>query len=95
MQKQIIATRTIEVLREQIDQIDEQLLALLAKRTQLAKKIGKEKKISRKPISDLAREEQILIRLTEMGRKLGLSEKIIRECWQLFFAQARKIQEVK
>lgn len=55
----------IEALRQDIDCIDNELVSLFEKRMQTAKKIAEHKKENGLPLSDRAREREVIYRLTE------------------------------
>ena len=57
-------TALLEPLREQIDKIDEQLLALIQQRARVAIELGRLKKKSSLPIMDLLRERQVISKVT-------------------------------
>ncbi len=58
----------LEDLRRQIDQIDEEILALLTKRAQIALKVGETKKKEGLPLFIPGREENVFRRLIEMNK---------------------------
>jgi len=70
-------------LRAAIDDIDSQLLALLARRNQVARDIGLAKRIAGKPVFDAAREQQQSAALAAAAHKLGLGEGLARELVRL------------
>ena len=61
----------LQQLRIQIDQIDEEILKLLNKRAELAKKVGEIKKEHKLPIYVPSREQAIFQRLEELNKKYG------------------------
>jgi chorismate mutase len=67
----------IDEIRNKIDQIDDDLLKLLAKRMQLVEQIGLEKKQSRISIFQPKRWDEIITRLVEFGKHENLSEEFI------------------
>ncbi|MDR2443342.1 MAG: chorismate mutase, partial [Deltaproteobacteria bacterium] len=58
-------TALLSPLRNEIDQIDEQIFTLLQRRAHTAIELGKLKKKSSLPIMDLMRERQVLSKLAE------------------------------
>lgn len=73
----IEVTTALAKLREQINQIDDELLTLLANRMQVAEKIGLYKKENNLTILQTHRWNDVLAKGVEKGRKKGLSEGFI------------------
>jgi chorismate mutase len=67
----------IDSVRQQIDELDLEVLNLLAKRMKLSEEIGKHKKHNRISILQLKRWNEILEKAKDMGRERGLSEGFI------------------
>ncbi len=63
----------LAALRTEITNIDEQLLALLAKRQACTLEVAETKIKLHKNVRDAAREEQLLVKLVQKGQKLGLT----------------------
>jgi chorismate mutase len=72
-------TENLSELRRQIDQIDEQLLELLAKRMRISREIGVYKKEHNMPVLQSPRYNEILENRTNMGESLDLSVEFVRE----------------
>jgi chorismate mutase len=78
----------IEVLRKEIDSIDERILRLLMERVSLSKGIGKVKVKLNMPVLDEGREAAIYKRVEERAEQLGMNpigsatvfREIIRMC---------------
>jgi len=68
----------LKVLRQKIDKIDKQLLALLRARMAISKQIGKAKKIKKLPITNKKREKIVLSKLKTPSEK-AIFKKIISE----------------
>jgi len=66
----------LKQLREEIDQIDEELLTLFLQRIEVVKKIGQYKKVNKLPIIDLVREQAVLT-----NKKIKLNDPKI---WPLY-----------
>ncbi|ASJ17567.1 chorismate mutase [Pyrococcus kukulkanii] len=64
----------IKSLREQIDEIDREIIALLERRLEIARQIGEIKKSLGLPIEDKSREEEVLRRA---GKFRPIFEKIL------------------
>lgn len=84
--------QNITELRNQIDIIDEKIISLLGERFLLTRHIGEHKKREGKSIVDTEREIFILNKMQQLGKKYRLSSTLIREVWNIIFAQSRKEQ---
>jgi chorismate mutase len=67
----------LEVIRRQIDELDYEVLNLLARRMKLSEEIGRHKKHNKISILQVARWNEILEKAKDMGREHGLSEGFI------------------
>ena len=72
-------TENLSELRRQIDNIDEQLLELLAKRMRISKEIGVYKKEHNMPILQSPRYSEILEKRSNMGATLELNVDFVKE----------------
>ena len=68
------ALYVLEMLRKEIDQFDEDIVNLLAKRMKISESIGEFKKENNVTILQPSRWDEIISNRTEKGTKLGLSE---------------------
>ncbi len=68
---------TIDHLRHEIDEIDEDLMNMLSRRMSLAEKIGEYKKRKNIAILQSDRWQEILNKSTEMGQEKGLSKEFV------------------
>ncbi len=82
----------LSTLREEVDQIDDGILELLARRRQVARKIAAEKQRSERPFRDDSREEQLLIeRLAKAGR-YDLEPDLVSRVWEQIMADSLRVQ---
>jgi len=83
---------TIKDVRKKIDQIDQDIVNLLGKRSRLVKEIGGFKENKRK-IKDIRREQQVLRRLKQQAAKEDLDpifiEKIYKDLFDYFVQYQR------
>ena len=70
-------TENLSVLRKQIDELDEQLLTLLAKRMRISQEIGTYKLEHNMPVLQSGRYDQLLKSRQDMGSKLNLSGEFV------------------
>lgn len=59
--------KSLEELRAEIDQLDQQLVALIEQRVSIAKQIQQLKKSTGLPTVDLQREQEVLKKLSEQN----------------------------
>ena len=79
--------------RKQIDEIDEKLLQLLAKRIELAFKIGQIKKQKNISIVDKSRWQNVLSKAILKSEELDLSKDFIKKLFNLIHKYSIKIQK--
>lgn len=68
--------------REQITALDNDLLALLAKRRALSLDVARSKEVDVRPIRDTEREKELLARLVKQGREKGLDAHYVISLYQ-------------
>ncbi|MGS0728409.1 chorismate mutase, partial [Shewanella sp. 0m-11] len=68
--------------REQITSLDNELLALLAKRRELSLDVARSKEVDVRPIRDTTREKELLSRLVKQGREQGLDAHYVISLYQ-------------
>ncbi len=78
-------------LREEIDKIDRQILALLNKRGQIASRVGHIKNSQGLAIYVPSREEEVLSRLKEENQG-PFSQDIVEKLFHLIIEESKKIQ---
>lgn len=83
--------RIIE-LRQQIDDIDEDVIQLLKKRMSISKEVGKLKEELHIPVEDKNREEEIIHRLTQHAGRNLTEEQLIR-IFTAVFKSSKQVQE--
>lgn len=81
---------TLQELRKQIDTIDDEIVALLEKRLQIAKQIGELKTRLNVEVYHPQREEEILKRLQSIS---SLSPHQIEEIYKSIFTLTKVLQE--
>lgn len=79
--------------RKKIDELDEELLFVLAKRISLVRKIGKFKKQHNISIFDEKRWNKILESSLLKGKTMGLPSELIKKLYALIHKYSRQIQE--
>ena len=75
-------TNELQNLRQKIDSLDEELLRVLAKRTETVKEIGKLKKAADLPPFDEKRSKEVMEARCVLGKKLGLSPELVQSLFE-------------
>ena len=73
------STESLTELRQQIDQIDEDLLAILAKRMRVSKEIGQYKKEHNMSILQTGRYDEILAKRISQATEMGIGAEFMKE----------------
>jgi chorismate mutase len=71
-------TESLTSLRHQIDELDDQLLELLAKRMRVSREIAQFKKANNMPVLQTGRYDEILTKRVKQGKELGMSEEFLK-----------------
>lgn len=79
-------------LRDEIEQVDRALVALIAKRVELARAVGRVKRMRGLPTLDPAREAAIIRRSGMLARENGLAEEDVREIFWHLVGLSRRAQ---
>jgi chorismate mutase / prephenate dehydratase len=80
-------------LRTQIEQIDQLIVRLLARRLQLARDTGVIKRAGGLPLADRDRERAVLERVGTLARAEGVSDADVRRLFMLVIKMARAAQD--
>ncbi len=83
---------TIDNYRMMIDELDTEIIHLLAKRMNIVDKIGQCKKENNLTVLQNSRWEEVLAKCIEDGKKQGLNKNFIQAVWESIHAEALKIQ---
>lgn len=82
----------LNIIREQINKIDEQILKAIYNRFQLTTEVGKLKQKYNIPVFQSNRWNEILQEIKKQSNKLGLQEKFIEKLFQLIHIESIKNQ---
>ena len=85
-------TENLSVLRKQIDELDEQLLTLLAKRMRISQEIGTYKLEHNMPVLQSGRYDQLLKSRQDMGSKLNLSGEFVDAIVKAIHEESVRVQ---
>ena len=82
----------VEKLRKEIDEVDEEIVQLIHRRLEIAKKIGLAKRKIGAPIRDLAREIEVEDRWIKLSREKNIPEDLAREVARLLIRYSLAVQ---
>jgi chorismate mutase len=82
----------LEILREQIDDIDRQLIQTLGERMQISRNIGTYKKDNNITILQRTRWDELIADRLELAHEVGLSEDIMQEILQMIHKESIRHQ---
>ena len=85
----------VKQLRKRIDEVDEQILHSLSKRTELCKSIGLVKKKQGIPIKDLPRENDVYTHIKEKAADLGLDPAQVETIYRQIVNMCSAVQDLK
>lgn len=84
--------RPLPVLRAMVDQLDREILELLARRQAVAAEIAATKRTEGKSIRDLAREQAVLDARKAQAEQLHLPPNVVESIWRLLMLASRDHQ---
>ena len=84
--------RKLENVRRQLDELDSQLVQILARRFETGNEAARLKRALGIPIHDPAREEQVIMRAMEWARSAGLPEGQVSDLFRMLIAISREAQ---
>lgn len=79
--------------RDEIEQIDNELVSMLARRLAIGKRTGALKRAAGLPILDPTREAAVIRRVSEVARVAGLPSEPVREIFWQIVGMSRRAQE--
>lgn len=80
-------------LRHQIDQLDQQIITLLAERMQLVQKVGQHKAAHEIPSLSPERWQHVLQTRQTWAQELGLEPELVLELWNCIHQHALKLED--
>ena len=88
-------TEDLADLRHQIDEIDDKILEILAKRMRISGEVAQYKKENSMSVLQAGRYDEILTKRSEQGASLGMSPEFIKEVFEAIHAESvRKQMEI-
>ena len=83
----------LENIREKLDEIDRELIELIAKRQAYMPEVGEYKKKNGLELNQPTREKEIIDIKREAAEKAGLSPELVEQIFKLLFIDAKRIQK--
>ena len=83
----------LQISRDKIDRIDEEIIELIAVRTSLAGEIGKAKKVLNKDIENTEREDYIRQKIKNLAREKNIDQTSILEIMDILMNLNKTEQE--
>src|SRR5262245_44956234 len=83
---------TLSILREQIDQLDDEIMSKMAQRMKISEKIGQYKKENGVTILQVARWEEIIQTRITLGKAMGLNPEFTSDLLKLIHQESIQIQ---
>ena len=83
---------TLSILREQIDQLDDEIMSKMAARMKISEKIGQYKKENGVTILQVARWEEIIQTRITLGKAMGLNPEFTSDLLKLIHQESIQIQ---
>ncbi len=81
-------------LRKKIDEVDLQLLELLAQRLNISEEIAEYKRKNNQPIQDRKRELEVITKRIEKFKQLGFDDKMfVTKLFELIMHKSREVQK--
>jgi monofunctional chorismate mutase len=87
------ASDALARFRDEIERIDDEIVALIARRMSIGKQTGQLKRDANLPILDPEREAAVMRRITEVAREAGLPVEPVRELFFQLVGMSRRAQE--
>ncbi|MDY1591051.1 MAG: chorismate mutase [Methanofastidiosum sp.] len=83
---------SLETLREEINRIDEDIISLLSRRMEVAKKIAALKQDKGIPVEDRDREKTLFLKLEKEARRNNINENFVLEVFGVIVSHSKLIQ---
>ena len=84
--------RDLQSLREEIDQLDEQLWEVIGKRADVVRQIGEWKRQHGESVIQPERWQQVIKQCLAHGKQYGLSEELVREVMEALHKESVRVE---
>jgi len=85
---------TLEMLRGQIDNVDNEIMILLKRRLQIVKKVAEYKLKNDMEIFQSSREIELLKDKSSKAITMGMKDSVIRELFEIILDESKRQQEL-
>ena len=85
-------SKDLSLLRAEIDQLDEQLWEIIGRRVDVARQIGKWKRINNEPVIQTQRYQEVLAHCHRVGQQYGVSEELVNEVMQAIHEESVRVE---
>ncbi len=79
----MISMKKLEDVRAEIETIDQEIIRLIAKRTELAKDVLEAKKLNKMPINDENRNQEVMERVANISTECGLDAGEVKNIFKI------------
>jgi chorismate mutase/prephenate dehydrogenase len=86
-------TVTLEDLRQRVNDLDRQLIALVAERKAVSEEVARVKRATGKPTRDYEREREVIMGVRAMGEERGVSPELAEQLLRLLIRSSLTTQE--
>ncbi|MDP3918390.1 MAG: chorismate mutase [Nanoarchaeota archaeon] len=83
----------LKKVRENLDNIDQEIVLLLAKRLSLVKELAQYKAENNISMKDPDREKEILLKTSELGEKHNLRKEYVQDIFKRIIEESHNIQK--
>ncbi|MBR6550321.1 MAG: chorismate mutase [Paludibacteraceae bacterium] len=84
--------KDLQVLRAEIDQLDEQLWEIIGKRADVVRQVGEWKHLHGEQVVQPERWQQVIEHCLAQGKQYGLSEELIREVMEALHKESVRVE---
>src|SRR5215469_10365113 len=85
---------TLEQLRQRLNQIDRQLISLVAERKAISGEVARVKRATGRPTRDYEREKDVILNVRAIAAELGVSEALAEDLLRLLIRSSLTTQEL-
>ncbi len=79
----MISMKKLEDVRAEIETIDQEIIKLIAKRTELAKDVLEAKKLNKMPINDENRNQEVMEKVANISTECGLDAGEVKNIFKI------------
>ncbi len=84
---------TLDQLRQQLDQLDGEIIALMARRQQIAREVAAAKRATGTPTRDYQREREVVLGVRRRAEQMGLPGELAEKVLRLLIRSSLTTQE--